>query len=55
MCCLTPPFHGKDLNELYKNIQKGYYPKIPNIYSRELSNLIDSCLKLKSLYRPLAK
>lgn len=25
MCCLRPPFNGKDLSELYKNVQKGYY------------------------------
>ncbi len=36
MCCLKPPFNGKDLNELYKNVQRGQIEPIPSIYSREL-------------------
>jgi NIMA (never in mitosis gene a)-related kinase len=54
MCYLRPPFQGKDLNELYKNVQRGEYEPIPKIYSRELEQIIQSCLKQKAKERPTA-
>lgn len=33
MTTLKPPFRAEDMNGLYKKVVKGYYPKIPTIYS----------------------
>jgi len=37
---LKPPFMGKNMQELYKNVEKGNYPDIPKHFSRELSKMI---------------
>ena len=34
MAALTPPFDGKDMDQLYKNVQKGYFKPIPTEYSK---------------------
>jgi len=33
MTTLKPPFRAEDMNGLYKKVVRGYYPKIPTIYS----------------------
>ena len=33
MTTLKPPFRAEDMSGLYKKVIKGYYPKIPTIYS----------------------
>ena len=37
MAALKPPFSAPDMNNLFKRVLKGVYPKIPSIYSPELS------------------
>jgi NIMA (never in mitosis gene a)-related kinase len=41
---LQPPFQAEDMQGLYKKVNKGIYPKIPNMYSRDLSYLIKMML-----------
>lgn len=55
MCCLKPPFNGKDLNDLYKSVQRGDYDPVPKVYSRELEQIISMCLKQRSKDRPTAE
>ena len=45
MCCLRPPFRGKDIDELGKNICIGKFEKISNRYSEELWNIIKMLLE----------
>ena len=40
LCELKPPFHGKDLDELYENVCKGKPKRIKKIYSDELWQMI---------------
>ena len=40
LCELKPPFHGKDLDELYENVCKGNPKRINKIYSDDLWNMI---------------
>ena len=37
---LKPPFRAEDMQGLYKKVLRGIYPKIPSIYSNELSQVI---------------
>jgi hypothetical protein len=47
MCELSPPFVGADMNRLYESVVRGRYTKInPELYSKELSDLIDLCLRI---------
>ena len=46
MITLKPPFRADDMQGLYKKVLKGQYQKITK-YSTELSNVIDSLLKVK--------
>ena len=34
MCTGKPPFKGKDLDTLYRNVQRGVYERIPLDYSK---------------------
>ena len=53
LCTLYPPFKGKDMNGLYRNVIRGKYEPINNkYYSRELSLLIDMLLQIDSSKRP---
>ena len=40
LCALEPPFNGRNVNELYKNIKAGRYIPIPNVYSNDLKKII---------------
>jgi hypothetical protein len=44
MTALSPPFTAKDMKGLYSRVIKGNYPKIPNIFSNDLSAMIASLL-----------
>jgi len=46
LCELKPPFHGKDLDELYENVCKGKPKRIKKIYSDELWQMIMMLLKV---------
>ena len=55
MTTLKPPFHAKDMEGLYNKVIRGnhtirrilillgYYNKIPNHYSKDLTNIINVC------------
>jgi hypothetical protein len=45
MTTLKPPFKAKDMDGLYKKVIKGSYSKIPDSYSKNLSNAINQCFK----------
>ena len=46
MCCLRPPFKGKNLDELCENICNGKFEKISSRYSNDLWNLIKMLLEV---------
>jgi NIMA (never in mitosis gene a)-related kinase len=52
LCALRPPFKGTSLENLYKNVIKGVYDTIPNIYSKDLSALIGMLLQVNPSNRP---
>ena len=54
MAALHVPFRGTSIHQLYKNIMKGKYIEIPNIYSDDLKNIIKLILCLNPIKRPSA-
>ena len=46
MACLKPPFRANDMKSLYNRILKGAYDGLPKSYSKELSDIIASMLKV---------
>jgi len=52
MAALKPPFTAHDLQGLYKKVITGIFDRIPMIYSNELSNIINSLLKVDPSKRP---
>jgi NIMA (never in mitosis gene a)-related kinase len=54
MAMLRPPFEGKDMEELFRNIQNRPVPGISNYYSRELAEFVQGCLRKKAAQRPTA-
>ena len=54
MATLHVPFRGTSIHQLYKNIMKGKYTEIPNLYSNDLKNIIRLILCLDPLKRPSA-
>ena len=38
---------------LYKKVLKGHYPKIPTIFSNDLSNIIKAMLQVSAHMRPI--
>ena len=54
MTTLSPPFTAKDMKGLFNKVIKGVYPKIPQTYSPELSNMIGSLLQVDPKKRPSA-
>ena len=55
MAALRPPYEGKTMEDLYKNVQTKPIPPVPNSYSLELIELIQICLKKKAAQRLTAK
>jgi len=49
---LRPPFRAKNMDGLYRKVQKGVFDRIPSQYSNDLQNLIALCLKVSSVMRP---
>jgi NIMA (never in mitosis gene a)-related kinase len=43
---LKPPFRADDMQGLYKKVLRGVYPKIPNVYSTDLANLVKSLVQV---------
>lgn len=52
---MRPPFQGKDMEELFKSVQKNDYRPIPEEYSYELADIIDLCLHKDAKKRPSAE
>ena len=46
LCALHPPFHGKDLDELYANVCRGKVERINQIYSDDLWKMIKMLLQV---------
>ena len=64
LCALEPPFNGRNMVELFKNIKAGRYIPIPNIYSNDLKKIIALMLQTNPnkrisseelLYTPIIK
>ena len=47
-----PPFNANSHLQLIQRIRKGDFKPIPSIYSKDLANVISSCLKVNPLQRP---
>ena len=43
---LKPPFRADDMQGLFKKVLRGVYPKIPNIYSTDLANLVKALIQV---------
>lgn len=52
MAAHRPPFTANDIQTLYKRVMGGYYPRIPAVYSSELSEIINSLLQMNPSDRP---
>ena len=49
---LKPPFRAEDMQGLYKKVLRGIYPKIPSIFSNELSQIIKLMVQVAPQMRP---
>ena len=49
---LKPPFRAEDMQGLYKKVIRGIYPKIPDIFSKELNVVIKALLQVSPQKRP---
>ena len=52
LCTHEPPFNAQTHLQLIQKIRKGDFKPLPNIYSKDLGNVIASCLKTNPLQRP---
>ena len=52
MIALNPPFTARDMKGLYNRVIKGVYPKIPAMYSSDLSSMVAALLKVDPKQRP---
>lgn len=52
MTALNPPFTAKDMKGLFNKVIKGVYPKIPGMYSSDLSGMISNLLQVDPKKRP---
>lgn len=55
MTALSPPFTAKDMKGLFQKVVKGVYPKIPTMYSSDLSGMISNLLQVDPKKRPSAE
>jgi NIMA (never in mitosis gene a)-related kinase len=46
IAALRPPFLANDFPSLSKKVNQGYFDPIPAIYSKRLSDVIKSCLRV---------
>ena len=49
---LRPPFQAKSMEELYKKVMRGNYPRIPKKYSEDLSDAIKLMIQVEAGARP---
>ena len=52
LCALKPPFDGNSLHHLALKIVKGQFSPIPNIYSKDMKNLVNCLLQTDPNKRP---
>ena len=52
MASLNPPFRAANMNSLYKVVQSGIYPKLPQHYSDDLAKIIKLMLQTNPIKRP---
>ena len=52
MITLRPPFQAKSMEELYKKVMRGNYPRIPSRYSEDLSDAIKLMIQVEAGARP---
>ena len=52
MTSLVPPFQAKDMQDLYKKVQKGNIKRIPSHYSNDLWSVIQAMLQDSPANRP---
>ena len=52
MITLRPPFQAKSMEELYKKVMRGNYPRIPSKYSEDLSDAIKLMIQVEAGARP---
>ena len=52
MITLRPPFQAKSMEELYKKVMRGIYPKISSKYSIDLSDALKLMIQVESGARP---
>jgi len=52
MVALRPPFRADDMEALYRKVLKGQYPRIPSVYSRDVSEAISILLQVNPRSRP---
>jgi NIMA (never in mitosis gene a)-related kinase len=52
MAALEPPFKATDLQSLYRKVKAGVFKPIPSSYSSDLSEMVNSMLKLRPKDRP---
>lgn len=52
LCTHNPPFNANSHLQLIQRIRKGEYAPIPSTYSKDLSTVINQCLKTNPHHRP---
>lgn len=52
LCAREPPFNANSHLQLVQRIRKGEFKPIPSVYSKDLANVIASCLKTNPMHRP---
>ena len=52
MATLKPPFTEKSMQGLCRKVMKGQYPRLPRVFSQELSSIIAAMIKVKAADRP---
>jgi len=52
LCTHEPPFNANSHLQLVQKIRKGDFKPIPSVYSKDLANVIASCLKTNPMHRP---
>ncbi len=52
VAALKPPFRADNMEGLFKKVQAGKFPKLPDNFSSELGGFIRACLQVKPHLRP---
>ena len=48
LCALEPPFKSKTRLTLFKKIQRGKVPRVPDCYDNNTNNIIKAMLRVES-------